>query len=179
MDLATFGKHGVTRAEATDDAQFAIKLYNNDMRWMPTQANPDDAGYDLKACSIIKCDKCHHFLCNEVLNPYYLEPGDRILIKTGVFIGLTPGWEVQIRPRSGLAWKNGITVLNSPGTIDAGYRDEIGVIMINHGNTSFTINYGDRIAQMVFSRIYRISMEPVDKLDDTNRGLGGFGSSGK
>ena len=112
-------------------------------------------------------------------DPIVLRPLQRVLVKTGLFISLNPGYEAQIRPRSGLALKKGISVLNSPGTIDADYRGEIGVILINLSDSDFMINSGDRIAQMVIAKHETISWKVVDKLDDSLRGDKGFGSTGK
>jgi dUTP pyrophosphatase len=106
-------------------------------------------------------------------------PGRRALIPTGLSIALPPGYEAQIRPRSGLALKNGVTCLNSPGTIDADYRGEVGVILINHGWEAFRISRGDRIAQMVIAPITQIDWMEQQELDETERGEGGFGSTGK
>lgn len=111
--------------------------------------------------------------------PVVLEPGARALIETGFAMALPPGFEAQIRPRSGLAIKHGITCLNTPGTIDADYRGEIKVILINLGHDRFTINRGERIAQMVVAPVVQADIMPVDVLDDTGRGAGGFGSTGK
>ena len=111
--------------------------------------------------------------------PVILKPLERKLIPTGLFIALPDGYEAQIRPRSGLALKNGITVLNTPGTIDADYRGEIGVILINLSNEPFTINDGDRICQMVISKYETIEWTSVQILSETTRGEGGFGHSGK
>jgi len=108
-----------------------------------------------------------------------IEPGDAALIKTGFAMALPDGFEAQIRPRSGLALKHGITVLNSPGTIDADYRGEVGVILINHGKESFRVQRGDRIAQMIIAPFVQASFAEVSALDDTERGTGGFGSSGQ
>ena len=105
-------------------------------------------------------------------------PGGRTLVPTGLKIELPVGYEAQIRPRSGLAIRNGITLLNSPGTIDADYRGEIKVIMINHGDQEFEINHGDRIAQMVIAPVTQVQMQPVEELNDSERGEGGFGSTG-
>ena len=110
--------------------------------------------------------------------PITLKPLERTLVKTGLFISLPKGYEAQVRPRSGLAFKNGITVLNTPGTIDADYRGEIGVILVNLSSQDFTINDGDRIAQMVIAKHETAIWEEVENLDETNRGEGGFGSSG-
>ena len=112
-------------------------------------------------------------------NPIVLKPLQRTLVKTGLFISLKPGYEAQVRPRSGLALKKGISVLNSPGTIDADYRGEIGVILINLSDSDFKIDSGDRIAQMVIAKHENVSWKFVDKLDDSLRGDKGFGSTGK
>ena len=112
-------------------------------------------------------------------NPIVLKPLQRTLVKTGLFISLQPGYEAQVRPRSGLALKKGISVLNSPGTIDADYRGEIGVILINLSDSDFKIDSGDRIAQMVIAKHETVSWKSVDKLDDSLRGDKGFGSTGK
>ena len=112
-------------------------------------------------------------------NPIVLKPLQRTLVKTGLFISLKPGYEAQVRSRSGLALKKGISVLNSPGTIDADYRGEIGVILINLSDSDFKIDSGDRIAQMVIAKHETISWKSVDKLDDSLRGDKGFGSTGK
>ena len=112
-------------------------------------------------------------------DPIVLKPLQRVLVKTGLFISLHPGYEAQVRPRSGLALKKGISVLNSPGTIDADYRGEIGVILINLSDSDFMINTGDRIAQMVITKHETISWKVVDELDDSLRGDKGFGSTGK
>jgi dUTP pyrophosphatase len=108
-----------------------------------------------------------------------LQPGDRTLIPTGLFLEIPPGYEIQIRPRSGLALKHGITVLNSPGTVDADYRGEIKVLLINHGQEPFVISKGDRIAQMILAKYEVISWEATSQLNTTERGNGGYGSSGK
>jgi len=108
-----------------------------------------------------------------------IAPGERQLIKTGFSMALPDNYEAQIRPRSGLALKQGITVLNTPGTIDADYRGEIGVILINHGDQSFTVRRGDRIAQMIIAPFVQADFQAVDTLSETVRGSGGFGSSGQ
>ncbi len=108
-----------------------------------------------------------------------IEPGTHALIKTGFAMALPDNFEAQIRPRSGLALKHGITVLNSPGTIDADYRGEVGIILINHGKETFTVQRGDRIAQMVIAPFVQADFIAVDSLNETDRGAGGFGSSGK
>jgi dUTP pyrophosphatase len=112
-------------------------------------------------------------------SPVVLETGARALIDTGFAVALPPGFEAQIRPRSGLAIKHGITCLNTPGTIDADYRGEVKVILINLGSDAFTINRGDRIAQMVVAPVVQATIMQVDVLEDTGRGAGGFGSTGK
>ena len=108
-----------------------------------------------------------------------LKPGARCLMPTGISVALPHGYEAQVRPRSGLAVKNGVTVLNAPGTIDSDYRGEVKVPLINHGQHDFVITRGDRIAQVVVAPVSRISWRVVETLDDTARGAGGFGSSGK
>lgn len=110
--------------------------------------------------------------------PMILKPGERTLIPTGLQMAIPEGFEAQIRPRSGLAIRNGITMLNSPGTIDADYRGEVKVIAINHGQEEFVVNHGDRIAQMVIAPVTQFPVEEADDLDETERGEGGFGSTG-
>jgi len=110
--------------------------------------------------------------------PIILEPGQRKLIPTGIFAAIPKGYKLEIYPRSGLAFKHGITVANSPGLVDSDYRNEIKVLLINHGDKAFEINNGDRIAQFVLSEYAQIKWIPVDKLSDTDRGQGGFGSTG-
>jgi dUTP pyrophosphatase len=111
--------------------------------------------------------------------PVTLEPGARALVPTGLKIALEPGYEAQVRPRSGLALKHGLTCLNSPGTIDSDYRGEVGVILINHGQDPFVIRRGERIAQMVIARHEQAALVEVAALDETARGTGGFGSTGR
>ncbi|NHK28364.1 dUTP diphosphatase [Parvularcula flava] len=110
--------------------------------------------------------------------PLVLKPGERFMVPTGLAMALPPGWEAQMRPRSGLAAKHGISCVNAPGTIDADYRGELKVILINHGAEDFTINRGDRIGQMVIAPVFQAIYEEVDELDETERGEGGFGSTG-
>lgn len=110
--------------------------------------------------------------------PVTLKPGERTLIPTGLQMAIPVGFEAQIRPRSGLAIRNGITMLNTPGTIDADYRGEVKVIVINHGLEEFTVNHGDRIAQMVIAPVTQFPVKEVKELDETERGEGGFGSTG-
>ena len=111
--------------------------------------------------------------------PVVLQPGERALIPTGIAMALPDGFEAQIRPRSGLAYKHGVTVLNSPGTIDADYRGDVGVLLINHGNEPFTVEDGMRVAQMVVAQYSQFQWEAASDLSDTDRGAGGFGSTGK
>lgn len=141
-----------------------IKVINQSEHALPEYATEHAAGLDLKA---------------NLKEPVVLKPLQRQLISTGLFIELPVGFEAQIRPRSGLAYKNGITVLNSPGTIDADYRGEIKVLLVNLSDTDFTINDGERIAQMVVAKHERIEWYVVEKLEDSHRGAGGFGSTGK
>jgi dUTP pyrophosphatase len=108
-----------------------------------------------------------------------INPGHKMLIKTGLFVEIPIGYEIQVRPRSGLAYKKGLTVLNSPGTIDADYRGEIGVILINHGTEQVFLERGERIGQLVLNKVEQIKWDSVLALSDTNRGTGGFGSTGK
>jgi dUTP pyrophosphatase len=111
--------------------------------------------------------------------PLILSPGQHALVPTGLTIALPPGYEAQVRPRSGLAAKHGVTVLNAPGTVDADYRGEIGVLLINHGDTPFPIRRGERIAQLVIASVVRVELVPVSSLSATPRGSGGFGSTGR
>ena len=141
-----------------------VEIINKSRHELPKYSTIQSAGLDLRANIDI---------------PVILKPLDRKLIPTGLFIALPDGYEAQIRPRSGLALKNGITVLNTPGTIDADYRGEIGVILINLSNEPFTINDGDRICQMVISKYETIEWTSVQILSETTRGEGGFGHSGK
>ena len=113
-----------------------------------------------------------------IVKPFVLRPGERFMVPTGIAIALPPGWEAQMRPRSGLAAKHGISCVNAPGTIDADYRGELKVILINHGAEEFTINRGDRIGQMVIAPVWQAQFVEADELDDTDRGAGGFGSTG-
>ncbi len=117
-------------------------------------------------------------LCAFVVEEVVLKPGERRLIPTGIAVSIPDGYEGQVRPRSGLALKNGITVVNTPGTIDADYRGEIGVILINLGDQPFTVKQGDRIAQLVIAPVCRADAEWVEDLDDTPRSGGGFGHTG-
>ena len=141
-----------------------ISIINQSKNPLPNYATTGSSGMDLRANLEI---------------PIVLLPLERTLVPTGLFIELTPGLEAQVRPRSGLALKQGITCLNSPGTIDADYRGEIKVILINLSNETQTINKGDRIAQIVFQKVEQISWQLTLNINETNRGTGGFGSTGK
>ena len=132
---------------------------------MPAYETDLAAGVDLRAA--IDADK-----------PLVLMPGDRALVATGFAMALPPGYEAQIRPRSGLAYMHGISVVNSPGTVDADYRGEVKILLINHGTETFTVNRGERIAQMVVAPVTQAVFEVVDTLSETARGAGGYGSTG-
>lgn len=112
-------------------------------------------------------------------DPMVLQPGERLMVPTGLSVAIPSGYEIQMRPRSGLAAKHGLTCLNSPGTIDSDYRGELKVILINHGSEAFTIARGERIGQMVLAPVTRLVWKTVDSLDETDRGSGGFGSTGR
>lgn len=140
-----------------------IRVVNQSKHELPQYATELSAGLDLRA---------------NIDSPIELKPLERILVPTGLFIELYKGYEAQIRPRSGLAFKNGITVLNSPGTIDADYRGELKVLLVNLSNTPFVINDGERVAQMVIAKHEQISWESTSSLDETERGAGGFGHTG-
>lgn len=133
---------------------------------LPAYETTGSAGMDLRAA-----------VADEA--PLTLQPGARALIPTGLKIALEPGFEAQVRPRSGLALKHGVTCLNSPGTIDSDYRGEVGVILVNHGQEPFVVRRGERIAQMVIARHEQAAMIEVGALDETARGAGGFGSTGR
>lgn len=117
-------------------------------------------------------------LCAAIAEPIVLQPGARKLVGTGFAMAIEPGYEGQVRPRSGLAWRHGITVLNSPGTIDSDFRGEVCVVLINHGSESFRIDPGLRIAQLVIAKVEQAEVELGDELDETARGAGGYGSTG-
>lgn len=140
-----------------------IRIINRSRHALPEYATAMSAGMDLRA---------------HLDTPLTLQPLERCLVPTGLFIALPPGYEAQIRPRSGLALKKGITCLNSPGTIDADYRGEVGIILANLSNEPFVVQDGDRIAQMVIARYEQAVWEEVDTLETTLRGTGGFGHSG-
>jgi dUTP pyrophosphatase len=141
-----------------------VKIINRSAHALPEYATEQSAGLDLRA---------------NLTEPVTLEPMGRAMVPTGLSIELPAGYEAQVRPRSGLAAKHGITVLNSPGTIDADYRGEINVILVNLSNQAFTIQNGERIAQLVVARHERIHWLPAEALGTTERGEGGFGSTGK
>jgi dUTP pyrophosphatase len=130
---------------------------------LPTPASPGSSGVDLRAA---------------LTEPAVLGPGERLLVPTGLILEIPPGWEGQVRPRSGLALRHGIGVVNAPGTIDSDYRGEVAVILINLGTDPFPLQRGDRIAQLVISPVTGIDWEEADALDGSERGSGGFGSSG-
>lgn len=140
-----------------------VEIVNKSKHELPKYATTGSAGMDIRA---------------NIEKPIVLKPLERCLVPTGLHIALPEGYEAQIRPRSGLALKKGLTVLNSPGTIDPDFRGEIGVILINFSSEDFTINDGERIAQMVIARYEQAEWEPVETLDETERGTGGFGHSG-
>ncbi len=141
-----------------------VKIVNQSKHSLPEYATLYSAGMDLRA---------------NLDSPITLNPLERKLIPTGIFIELPVGYEAQIRPRSGLAFKHGISIVNTPGTIDADYRGEIKVILVNLSGTEFVINDGERICQMVVAAHARVEWEETDTLEDTDRGAGGFGHTGK
>ena len=141
-----------------------IKIVNKSNHPLPEYGTLASAGVDLRA---------------NLTEPITLKPLERTLVKTGLFIELPIGYEAQVRPRSGLAFKNGVTVLNTPGTIDADYRGEIGVILVNLSNTPFVIENGERIAQLVIAKHEQAEWVLAEGLAETERGAGGFGSTGK
>jgi|TARA_B110000459_G_C16570223_1_gene476010 dUTP pyrophosphatase len=140
-----------------------VEVVNLSSHELPKYSTTQSAGLDLRA---------------ELQEPITLDPGQRHLIPTGLKIALPKGYEAQVRPRSGLAYKHGITVLNSPGTIDADYRGDVGVVLINHGSEPFTVENGERIAQLVIAQFVQIDWDEVGDLSSTTRGEGGFGSTG-
>lgn len=141
-----------------------VQIVNRSHHALPEYKTLDSAGMDLRAF---------------IEKPITLSPGQRTLVPTGLHIALPPGYEAQVRPRSGLAYKSGVTVLNTPGTVDADYRGDIGVILINLSDTEFVVEDGDRIAQLIIAPYTRVEWTYVDQLDETARGEGGFGSTGK
>ncbi len=141
-----------------------IEIINNSKHELPKYATEQSAGMDLRA---------------NIDTSITLKPLERAIIPTGLHIALEPGYEAQVRPRSGLAAKHGVTVLNSPGTIDADYRGDIGVILCNCSNNEFVVEDGERIAQLVIAKHETVGWKPVEVLSDTERGAGGFGHTGK
>ena len=142
--------------------QIKIKMAENCADLAPAKAHPDDAAFDLRSRMEME-----------------LPPGLSVLVPTGLFLELPPGYEAQVRPRSGLALKHNLMLTNSPGTIDAGYRGEVGVIMFNAGSEPFPVKRGDRIAQMVIAKLPEVELTLADELSETGRGAGGFGSTGR
>jgi dUTP pyrophosphatase len=140
-----------------------VKIKNHSTNELPKYETTLSAGVDLRA---------------SLMEEISLAPLERVLVKTGLYLELPAGTEAQVRPRSGLAFKNGITVLNSPGTIDADYRGEVGVILVNLSNETFQIQHGDRIAQLVFAKTEQAQFKITTELSDSDRGAGGFGSTG-
>ncbi|MBQ9286908.1 MAG: dUTP diphosphatase [Bacteroidaceae bacterium] len=140
-----------------------VQIINKGHHPLPQYATDMSAGMDIRA---------------NLNQPFVLKPMQRCLVPTGLFISLPDGYEAQIRPRSGLALKKGVTVLNTPGTIDADYRGEIGIILINLSQEDYVIEDGERVAQMIITRYEQIRWRPVEVLDETERGAGGFGHSG-
>lgn len=140
-----------------------VKIINQSKHSLPAYETSSSAGLDVRA---------------NLTEPIILKPLERALVKTGLFMEIPAGYECQVRPRSGLAFKNGITVLNSPGTIDADYRGEVGVILINLSNETFVIQDGERIAQLVFAKVEQAEWNASIELSETERGAGGFGSTG-
>ena len=141
----------------------SIQIVNKSKHQLPKYETSQSAGMDIRA---------------NLEEPITLKPLERALVKTGLFIALQIGYEAQVRPRSGLAFKKGITVLNSPGTIDADYRGEIGVILVNLSNEDFVVEDGERVAQIVIAKHEQADWEEVEVLNETKRGAGGFGSTG-
>lgn len=141
----------------------SIQVINKSKHDLPQYETGQSAGMDIRA---------------NISAPLVLKPLERELVKTGLYIALQPGYEAQVRPRSGLAYKKGVTVLNAPGTIDADYRGEIGVILVNLSNEEFIVEDGERIAQLVIAEYQQANWEQVDELSETRRGAGGFGSTG-
>ena len=140
-----------------------IKIINKSAHQLPEYETGASAGMDL---------------CANSTETVILKPLERALIKTGLFLEIPEGYECQVRPRSGLAFKKGVTVLNSPGTIDADYRGEVGVILVNLSSEPFTVEHGERIAQLVFAKVKQAKWIEVEELSETERGAGGFGSTG-
>jgi len=157
-----------------------INVVNKSSNELPKYAHEGDAGFDFRA-NVIEIDS-NEFLFNATLDYFddtvTINPGGRALIPTGLYMAIPEGYELQVRPRSGLALKKGITVLNTPGTIDAPYRGNIGVILMNNGTEPFVVCQGDRIAQGVLNKIEKANFVSVKSLDNTDRGDSGYGKSG-
>ena len=163
------------------DVKISVERLHPDVP-LPAPATPGAAGYDVVAWLPEGKNALLYTAAGRstVSGPeVILQPGHRALIPTGLSVGLPPGWEVQVRPRSGMALKEGVTVLNSPGTIDADYRGEIGIILINHGHAPFVVRHGERVAQLLVAPVSPAVFLPVPHLDVTDRGSGGFGSTGR
>ena len=156
-----------------------IPVINKSSNKLPEYAHKDDAGFDLRA-NVEEIENSNYLFNAIKLNDttIILNPGGRVLIPTGLYMAIPEGYELQIRPRSGLALKHGITVLNTPGTIDADYRGEIMVLLINFSTEDFVINDGERIAQMVLAKHEQCDFIEVNELDETERGAGGYGHTG-
>lgn len=159
-----------------------IKVINKSSNELPKYATPGSAGMDLCADVLninekflYNCDLLHDL--DNTKACLIIQPGGRALIPTGLHLGLPVGYEAMVRPRSGLALKHGVTVLNTPGCIDFDYTGDVGIILINHGFEPFRIQQGDRIAQLIISKVEIITWEPTDTLEETQRGSGGFGST--
>ena len=156
-----------------------VKVINKSTNPLPTYAKEGDSGVDLRAdLTLLNEDLMVGAAYDEVRKTLIIFSGGRCIVPTGLYTSFPPGYEIQVRPRSGLAIKHGITVLNSPGTIDAGYRNEWGVIIMNLGDEPFEIQQGDRIAQAVLTKVGKIDWKEVESLDNSDRGLAGYGASG-
>ena len=158
-----------------------VQVIRNTLNELPRYETPESAGCDLRADLVSVNDKLLFgaFLIKEdYTNKVIIYPGGRALIPTGLKMALPIGYEAQVRPRSGLALKHGITVLNTPGTIDSDYRGDVGVVLMNCGTEPFEVLQGDRIAQLVIAKHEQAQFIPVDELNETSRGAGGFGSTG-
>lgn len=165
-------------SKASEKKKMVINCINKSKFPVPQYETASAAGLDLRAnLESVQSKFCFNADYNQEELKLVIKPGGRVLVPTGLFIALPIGYEAQVRPRSGLALKHGISVCNTPGTIDADYRGEIGVILINHGFEDFIVNDGDRIAQMVITRHEQAVLIEVDVLDETERGAGGFGST--
>ena len=157
-----------------------VKVINKSLNPLPVYAKDGDSGVDLRAdLSNLDIDKLDYGAAyDDIRETLIVFPKGRCIVPVGLFTSFPPGYEIQIRPRSGLAIKHGITVVNSPGTIDSGYRNEWGVILMNLGDEPFEIKDGDRIAQAVLTRVSKIDWKEVEQLDSSDRGLTGYGDSG-